>query len=277
MKGRLVLNSVLKVVIQAIIIVVVLGPIYWMVSSSFKTVREIMSTAPTLFPRDFTLTGYMRLFRQGTFVPLLCNSIIISALTTVFSGVIATAAGFGTYFGRMKWLRSLKLISILAFVFPTTLLIVPIYQILVAIRAVDTVMGLVLVNIMLTAPFSFWLLEGFFDSIPRELEEAALIDGASRFQVNTKVILPLIRPGLATVVIYSFVMSWTEYSFSSVLVIDPHLKTLPLGVADVLAQYNIDWSLLTATTSLAMVPGIIFFALAGKHFISGLVSGALKA
>jgi ABC-type glycerol-3-phosphate transport system permease component len=275
--NRRVVKSVVQVAIQVLIILVVLGPIYWMVSSSFKPVTEIMSRTPTLIPNGFTLKGYIRLFQQGNFVRQLRNSIVIACLTTLCSTVIAAAAGLGTYFSKVRWLKSLKILSMLVFVFPTTLLIVPMYQILALFRAVNTIPGLVLVNIMLTAPFSFWLLEGFFDSIPPELEEAALIDGANRWQVNTKIILPLIRPGLATALIYSFVMAWTEYSFSSVLIIDHRLKTLPLGVADVLASYNIDWSLLTATTSLAMVPGIIFFALAGKHFISGLVSGALKA
>lgn len=104
-----------------------------------------------------------------------------------------------------------------------------------------------------------------------------MVDGASRLQTMLYVVLPLASPGVAVVAIYTFVIAWTEFTFSSALIIDTNLKTLPMGLADILAAYNINWGLLTSNTTLAMLPGILFFALVGRHFVSGLVSGALKA
>jgi multiple sugar transport system permease protein len=258
-------------------VLITIGPLYWVGISSLKTPREVISRRPTAFPAKATLINYERLLDQSNFVDQLQNSSEIAVLTVAFTLVIVVMAAFGAYRGQVRWLRNLKFVAILAFVFPTTLLVVPIYEILVRIHLVDTIWSGVLVNCILTVPFSFWMIEGFFDTVPRELEEAAYVDGAGRLQAARKIVLPLVAPGLATVAIFSFVTSWTEYTFASVLLIDTDLKTLPLGLADILAQYNISWGLLTSNTTLAMLPGIIFFVLAGRYFIDGLVTGALKA
>jgi ABC-type glycerol-3-phosphate transport system permease component len=254
-----------------------IGPIYWVASSSLKSTQEVISPVPTVLPANPTLDNYGRLLQQSNFLTQLRNSVVVAAGTTALTLIVTVLAAFGAYRGNVRWLRKLKFVAILAFVFPTALLVVPIYEILVQIGLVDTIWSGILVNCVLTVPFSFWLVEGFFDSVPRELEEAALVDGANRFQTAFRILLPLITPGLATIAIFAFVSSWTEYTFSSVLLINANIKTIPLGLADILAQYNIDWGLLTTNTTLAMIPGIAFFAIAGRYFISGLVAGALKA
>ncbi len=273
---RVLVRATLTLVI-VFFLVVTLGPLYWVAVSSFKPPREVIARIPTAFPSEVTLKNYERLLDQSNFVAQLQNSATIAVLTVVFTVVIVVLAAFGAYRGHVRALRKLKFVAILAFVFPTTLLVVPIYEILVRIGLIDTIWSGVLVNCILTVPFSFWLIEGFFDSIPRELEEAAYVDGANRLQAGVRILLPLIAPGLATVGIFSFVTSWTEYTFASVLLINADLKTLPLGLADILAQYNINWGLLTSNTTLAMIPGMLFFAFAGRYFIDGLVAGALKA
>ena len=260
-----------------LLLFITVSPIVWVTLSSFKPAREVIARTPTIFPADFTFENYERLLDQGNFLTQLENSIKIAALTVVVTILVVITAAFGAYRGNIAWLRNLKFVAILAFVFPTTLLVVPIYEILVRIDLVDNLWSGVFVNCILTVPFSFWLIEGFFDAIPHELEEAAYVDGANRVQAAYKILLPLIAPGLATITIFTFVTAWTEFTFSSVLLIDRELKTLPLGLADILAQYNIDWGLLTSNTTLAMIPSILFFAIAGRYFIDGLVAGALKA
>lgn len=264
-------------VVVMLFVFITIGPIYWVGISSLKTPREVISPTPTAFPSKVTFENYRNLFDQSDFVGQLENSAKISALTVAATVVVVVTAAFGAYRGRVRWLRNLKFVAILAFIFPTTLLVVPIYEILVRLKLVDTIWSGVIANCILTVPFSFWLIEGFFDSVPRELEEAAYVDGANRIQAAYRIVLPLIAPGLATVCIFAFVTSWTEYTFASVLLIGSDLKTLPLGLADILAQYNINWGLLTSNTTLAMIPSILFFALAGRYFIDGLVAGALKA
>lgn len=266
-----------NLVLIALFLVLTIGPIYWVASSSLKSVQEVISPVPTAFPTVPTFANYERLLQQSNFVTQLRNSILVATGTTLLTLVITVMAAFGAYRGNIPWLRKLKFIAIIAFIFPTALLVVPIYEILAQIGLVDTIWSGILVNCVLTVPFSFWLVEGFFDAVPKELEEAALVDGANRVQTAQRILLPLIKPGLATIAIFAFVSSWTEYTFSSVLLINAEIKTIPLGLADILAQYNIDWGLLTTNTTLAMIPGIVFFALAGRYFISGLVAGALKA
>jgi len=270
-------TSLLLTLFLAIVLLITIGPIYWVASSSLKNTREIISPTPTFFPSEIVFTHYERLLGQPRFVQQLTNSLIVASASTLLTLVIVLLAAFGAYRGHIPWLRNLKFVAIIAFIFPTTLLVVPIYEVLVQINLVDTLWSIVLVNCALTVPFSFWLIEGFFDAVPKELEEAAVVDGANRWQTATSILLPLIAPGLATVGIFAFVIAWTEYTFTSVLIIDPELRTLPLGLAAVLAQYNIDWGLLTTSATLAIIPGIIFFAIAGRYFISGLVAGALKA
>ena len=267
----------IAVIIVCFAIAVTVGPVVWVALSSLKPTQEIISAVPSFLPSEVVWLHYQRLFGNTPFLQQLQNSVFVTVASTVLSVSIVMAAAIGAYRGRHRWLRSLKFVAILVFVFPTTLLVVPIYQVLVQIGLVDTLWSLVLVNCMLTAPFSFWLIEGFLDTVPGELEDAAMVDGANRLQTMLYVVLPLASPGVAVIAIYTFVIAWTEFTFSSVLIIDTNLKTLPIGLADILAAYNINWGLLTSNTTLAMVPGILFFALVGRHFISGLVSGALKA
>ena len=270
-------HPVVPSLFSALLILIVVFPIYWVIVSSFKTPQEILSRAPSLVPRSITTENYRELFDQGSYLRQLLNSVAYTALTTGITIAIVLPAALGSYRGNIRWLRKLKFVAIMAFVFPTTLLVVPIYQILNALRLVGTIWSVVLVNVSLTAPFSFWLVEGFFDVVPKELEESARIDGANRWKTALYILLPLATPGIATISVFTFVTAWTEYTFSSALVLDNNMKTLPLGLADILASYNIDWGLLTSYTTLAMIPGIVFFALAGKLFIGGLVEGALKS
>lgn len=258
------------------LLVLTVGPVLWITLSSFKTAREIIASPPTFLPSTFVLDHYRRLLSSTDFLQQLFNSMAIAGTTTIVTTVIVTMAGLGAYRSPMRWLRKLKFVAILAFVFPTTLLIVPIYEVVSWFRLVDSRTAIVLINTMLTAPFAFWLIEGFLDAVPVEIEEAATVDGASRWTVYGRIILPLITPGLGTIAVYTFITAWTEFTFSSILLIDRDLKTLPMGLADILAQYNIDWGLLTSNTVLAMVPGIVFFAFAGRFFVRGLVAGALK-
>ena len=270
------LGRLLAGLLLAALLILTVGPVVWVGLSSLKGTREIIASPPSLIPGEVTLQHYSRLLTATDFARQLRNSLAIAISTMALTTVIVTCAALGAYRGHAYWLRNLKFVAILAFVFPTTLLVVPIYEVLSWLNLIDSLASVILVNTMLTAPFAFWLIEGFLDAVPKEIEEAATVDGASRWSIYTRVILPLITPGLGTIAVYTFVTAWTEFTFSSILLIDRSLKTLPLGLADILAQYNIDWGLLTSNTTLAMVPGIIFFAFAGRYFVRGLVTGALK-
>ena len=159
---------------------------------------------------------------------------------------------------------------------PGTLLLVPLYRTMASLHLVNTLGALVIVNVAFTAPFCVWLLHGFLDSIPRELDEAAAVDGAGSLRIMRSVVLPLMGPGLATVGVYAFVYSWTEFVFASQLVVNDQLKTLPIGLSEIMGQYNINWGLLMAGAVFTILPAAVIFAVAGRYFVGGLVKGAVK-
>ena len=144
------------------------------------------------------------------------------------------------------------------------------------IGLVDSLASLILINVALAAPFAVWLMRAFLASVPVEIEEAARIDGASPMTILFRVIIPLIRPGIASVAIFAFIASWTEYLFASVLIQTDARRTIPVGFAGIIGQYQIDWGLMLAGATLATLPVLALFALIGRHFVAGLTAGALK-
>jgi len=141
---------------------------------------------------------------------------------------------------------------------------------------VNSLFGLMVINVTFAAPFSVWLMQGFFDNVPIALDESAAIDGAGRMRTLFQIILPLIGPGIATISIYAFIMAWTEFAFSSVLINSDSLRTLPIGLNAIMGQYTVRWGWTTAGAVLALLPVVIFFAFVGKYFVKGLTAGAVK-
>ncbi len=255
---------------------VVLGPIYWIVVSSFKDPHEIISTEPTLWPSRLYLGHYEKLFASTPYVTYLTNSTIIAAMTMLATVTVSVAAAYGLYRLRVRGAGVIAAVLLLSYLIPGTLLLVPIYSSFAAIKLIDTPAALVIVNVAFAAPFCVWLLHGFFDAIPRELDDAAAVDGAGPLTTLWKVNLPLLAPGIGTVALYSFIFSWTEVVYASQLILRDSGKTLPIGLTAIMGQYNIDWGLLMAAASLTMVPGVLLFAAVGRYFVRGLTAGAVQ-
>ncbi|MDW8298582.1 MAG: carbohydrate ABC transporter permease [Anaerolineae bacterium] len=259
-----------------IVLFTVLFPIYWMAASSVKIPREIIARRVTLVPQSFTTQHYEKLLSASNFPTYTVNSLIVSLSTMVISVTLAVLAGYGVYqtkfFGSQTFLRAM----LVAYAFPTVLLIVPLYFVLSALGLVDTYYALIIVNVTLTAPFAVWLLQAFFRSVPQDIVDAALVDGAGQLFVLWRIVLPLIAPGIAAISIFCFVTSWTEYLFASILINSDALRTLPPGLAGIIGQYQIDWGLLMAGAVAVTLPVVIIFALFGRSFVSGLTQGAVK-
>ncbi len=159
---------------------------------------------------------------------------------------------------------------------PSILLLIPLFHVMVQIGLINSLWSLIIANVTFTAPFSVWLVRAFLESLPSELEEAAVLDGAGFWQILTRVVIPMLCPGFATVAIYTFVTVWTEYPFASQLIIDEAKRTLPVGLAGIIGQYQIDWGLLAAGGVFMVLPVVILFAFVGLYFVEGLTAGALK-
>ena len=261
---------------MAVLVVLVLGPLYWVTVSSLKSREEILRTTPTLIPESVTLDSFTQLFTATDYQTYLVNSFIVSLLTAVLTVLVAFLGAYGLYRLRIPGGEKIAGLVLLSYMIPGTLLLVPLYQVFAQLRIVNTHTALVLVNIAFTAPFCTWLLRGFLQAVPREVDEAAAVDGAGPVRTMLSVVLPLMAPGLATVAVYAFVYSWTEFVFASQLLIDDQLKTLPIGLSAIMGQYTVNWGLLMAGTVCTMVPAIVAFMFVGKYFVGGLTAGAVK-
>lgn len=265
-----------EVLLVLFVIVLVLGPFYWIAITSFKPNSEIYDTVQTFFPKALVLDHYERMLVGTKYLYFLKNSVIVSLGSVILTLMVSSLAAYGlhrpSFYGKAFFSR----LILITYMFPGILLLIPLYQMFQKVRLIDNLLGLMIVNVAFSAPLSTWLLASFFRFIPREVEESAMIDGASRLRVLTHVILPLLKPGLAAVAIYAFIAAWQEYMFASVFIIRENLKTLPLGLTTLMTQYHMDWGLLAAGATAITVPVIILFAFLGRRFVEGLISGAVK-
>jgi multiple sugar transport system permease protein len=259
-----------------ILMIVVVAPFYWIFSSSIKAPQEIIAQVPTFFPQSFTLEHYDHLLQSSAFPTYLLNSTIVALLTMILTIVLSTSAAYGLYRLRFPGSDFLFRVILVTYAFPGILLLVPLYEMLSSIGLIDTRWALIIVNVTFAAPFAVWMLQAFFRSVPLELEEAAALDGASRLRIMLRIMLPLTAPGIASIAIYAFITSWTEYMFASILIISDANRTVPVGLAGIIGQYQVDWGLLLAGATVTTLPVLLLFSLVGRNFIDGLTAGAVK-
>ena len=270
------LLTALKYLSVALVLLTALGPMYWILVSSFKPTPELTSSIPTFWPRTFTLEHYVRLFEQVRFGTYFLNSVLVAIGSTAIALVLASLAAYSVYRTRYAGRRILFGLFLSIYIFPRILLVIPLYVTFARVGLLDTLWALIIVNVTIVAPFTVWLLRAFFSSIPTSLEDAALVDGATRLQVLYKIFIPVAAPGLAAVSLNSFLLCWTEYLFASIFILSDRQKTLPVGMAYFLDQYFIDWGLLMSGSVLIAVPAVLVFAFAGRYFVQGLTAGAEK-
>lgn len=270
-------SAAIRYTLVGLTMFLIIAPFYWIYSSSVKESTEIVSLSPTIFPETLTLTHYANLLSSSDYPIYLTNSVVVSAATMAITVVLATSAAYGLYRLPFPGSKTLYRMILLAYIFPGSLLLIPLYVMLSSLNLLDTQLALIIINVTFAAPFSVWLLRAFFASIPFELEEAASLDGASWLQTLLRVVLPLASPGVASVAIFAFITSWTEYMFASILIISDANRTLPVGLAGIIGQYVIDWGLLLAGAGATTLPIILLFVLIGRYFVQGLLEGGVKA
>ena len=268
-----------KLAIAALIFLMI-WPFLYIFVSSFKPLSEIMSRV-RLFPQDPTLENYETLLFARTplrdFPRIIINTMIVALSTAFFTVVISSMASYAIARDRKLSSGMISRALLFIYVFPTIILVVPIYQMLVRMGLWDSFISLILVYTALASPFCTWLLISFFQSVPKQLEESAQIDGAGAFTIFFRIVLPLAVPGIVTVAMYAFITAWGEYLFALVLINSSRLKTAALGLASFTAEQYIEWGPLLAGSILIMVPVFILFLPIARIFIKGFMAGALKA
>lgn len=265
-----------EIMLVLFVIILVLGPFYWIVITSVKPTTEILSNVQAPLPKQWVIDHYQRLLVGTKYLVFLRNSLIVSAGSVLLTLIVSCLAAYGLHRPAFRGKGFISRLVLITYLFPGILLLIPLYQMFSKVHLIDNLFGLMIVNVAFSAPLSTWLLASFFRFIPHEVEESAMIDGASRTRVLTQVILPLLKPGLSAVAIYAFIASWQEYMFASVFIFSEDRKTLPLGLTTLMTQYHLDWGLLAAGATAITVPVIILFAFLGRRFVEGLISGAVK-
>ncbi|WBU61656.1 carbohydrate ABC transporter permease [Paracoccus albus] len=254
----------------------ILLPFWWVVSSSFKESQEIISRTPTMVPHSFTLQHFQKLLGSSDYPVYMLNSVIVSTISAIITLMMAVPAAYAFFRMRFPGREVMYRTILLAYAFPSIVVLIPLFGMFVRLGLVDTLTGLVIINVTFALPFSIWMLRSFFAGLPSEIEEAAVMDGASTLVILRRVMIPLIMPGIASVGIFAFILSWTEYVFTSVLIVSDAKRTVPVGFSGIIGQYQIDWGMLLAGASFAVLPVIILFSLVGRWFVGGLTEGAVK-
>ncbi len=275
MRRSLTWNLVLAVGLGFFIALIGL-PFCWVVSGSFKIPQEIIARLPTMIPQSFTLQHYDKLLSSSDYGTYLLNSVLVSSLSALITLLLAVPAGYAFFRLEFRGREICYRIILLAYAFPSIVVLIPLFSMFARAGLVDTRIALIIVNVAFALPFAIWLLRSFFASIPREIEEAARLDGGPPLIVLRRIMIPLTAPGIAAVAIFAFVMSWTEYVFASVLILSDAKRTIPVGFSGMIGQYQVDWGLLLAGASLAILPVVYVFALIGRWFVTGLTEGAVK-
>jgi arabinogalactan oligomer/maltooligosaccharide transport system permease protein len=251
-------------------------PIAWVVLTSLKPRTGWQSTTLQLLP-DPTLANYRQVLVETKFVRWFANSLVIAGFTTLLGLFLAATAAYALSRMRFPGHRPLMTGFLVTQMFPVAILIVPIYNIMAALGLLNTYGGLVLAYCTVAVPFCAWMLKGYFDTIPRDLDEAGRMDGLSPFGTFWRVIVPLSRPGLAVTAFYSFLTAWGEVAYATTFMVGEENYTLAVGVQQFVGQFKAEWGLLTAASVLITVPvGVVFF-FAQKHLVAGLTAGGTKS
>jgi multiple sugar transport system permease protein len=272
------LGTMVRVVLMALALIWTLFPIYWMTVTAFKTNLEIFSLRLQLLPSHPTVENFVEMWTGS--LPIrtyFANSVVTSSLTCVLTVAVSVLAAYA--FSRMtfRYKEPLQLSLLLAQMFPFIVLLIPLNIIFLKSHLLNTNQGLVLAFASSAVPVGVWFMKGFMDSVPRELDEAARIDGCTELRLLRDVLLPLMLPGIIAVGVFAFLDAWNNLFFPLVLVTRPNGRTLPVGLLYAVdSRYRADWGGLMAASILASLPPILGFVVVQRWLISGLVAGALK-
>ncbi|NVO56949.1 carbohydrate ABC transporter permease [Rhodobacteraceae bacterium B1Z28] len=250
-------------------------PIYWMISSSLRPTQEIL-TNPTLLPRSLTFQYYYSLLAQTDYPRQFLNSLIVALTTVVLTMILSIMIAYGVTRTRIRGKQMIIAGMLYAYMFPPLLLAIPLFAMFNLVGLNDTLLSLVISHLTITMPLGVWFLWGFFKTMPFELEEAAMVDGCTRLGAFFRVVLPLSIPGLVTVAIFAFLLSWTDYTFALVMIGSDANKTVPLGLASMVGAFDLRWGDIMAGSTLIALPLFAAFTMLSRYFVQGLTAGAVK-
>lgn len=274
---QLVLAKAAMYLILTVYLVFLAFPFFWMLSTSLKPHQELGALVPTLLPREPTLIHYVDAFTEQQIARAVMNSLKVASTVALLTVAVALPAAYALARFRSVLNRAVQGWVLLSQIFPFILIIIPLFLILRQLGLTNSHTGLTVVYLVWGLPFCLWMLQGYVRSIPTELEEAASVDGANRWQIVVRIVSPLLLPGIVATGMFVFISAWNEFFFALVLLKDPKLGTLPLGLAKFTGlEGAARWGPLAAASFLATLPSLLLFSFFQRGLTSGLLSGAVK-
>ena len=257
------------------IALVINGPIIFMIINSFQTTEQML-ISKSILPEKYTVANYEFLLARTSYLRFFSNSVLISAISTILTVIAAAFAGYALSRYRNKPVKAYSRILLMVQMFPIIMALIPLFVIFRTLGLIDHPLSVIIIYTTVHLPFATWMFRAFFDSIPQELEEAALVDGCSRISAFFRIVLPLSGPGIAAVAIFSTLFSYNEFFIASIFLRSEAQMPVPVGVQMFMQQYATDWGSLMAAATLTMIPTFLFFMFAQKYMVHGGLAGGVK-
>ena len=259
-----------------VLAVIAIFPLLWIILSSLKGKGEIAGNPTAFFPQVISFENYQIVFEQMGFGTNVLNSILIAGGTTLLAITISCLGAYGIVRFMPRLGNAITRVLITTYMFPAILLAVPYSIIMGKLGLVNNRIGLIIVYMTFSVPYAVWLLVGFFKTVPLEIEEAARVDGATKIQTFTKVVMPIVAPGVVAVAIYTFINAWNEFLYSLILMNSSSKMTAAVALKSLEGQEVLDWGVMMAASTVVVVPSVIFFMLIQKRIAGGLAQGSIK-
>ena len=270
--------------VKVIIIVLLLAgavfagfPVLWMLLNSFKPNSEIFAWPPVWISENFTLDAYKKLLANGQTIRFFINSYVISAIVVVFTLVIGILAAYAFSRFDFKGKKLINTIVISVQAIPPVVLLIPYMSLIVKLKLYNTYWALILTYMVFTLPYAILMLTGYFNTLPKDLDEAVMIDGGSRFVALWRILVPAAVPGMISVGMYTFMQAWNEYLFALTLTKTNDMRTVPIGISLLMGQHAYEWNQMMAMSVLGSVPVLLLFLFFQRYFIAGMTAGSVKS
>jgi multiple sugar transport system permease protein len=268
-------NALLWVTTLAALVVTIF-PFYWMLNTSLKPPVEVFASPPTFVSAHWSLGAYETIFSTRPVGRYFVNSLIVAVGATALSVSLAALCAYGLTRFFPRGATPFVMFLLFTKMLPETLLIIPYFQLMSDLGLLNTYLALIIAYSSFALPFSVWMLIGFFRSIPREIDEAATMDGATILQTFRRVVLPLARPGLVAVGLFTFLIAWNSYVWALVLTTDSSMFVMSVGVANMVGEYRVQWNELMAAAVVAALPVMVLYAFLERHLVDAITAGAVK-
>lgn len=252
-------------------------PVLWMLSSSFKSNTEIFEYPPRLFTESFSFDAYVTILTDPEKVRFFINSYVVSLSVTALTLVVAILAAYAFSRFEFRFKRPLNMIIVSVQAVPPITLLIPYFGLMVTLGLYNTYPGLILTYMVFTLPYAIIMMTGYFNTLPRELDEAVRVDGAGSMTALWRILVPIAVPGIVSVGVYTFMIAWNEYLFALTLTKTQDMRTVPIGIQLLMGQHSYEWNEMMAMSILGSVPVLVLFLFFQRYFIGGLTSGSVKS